>query len=141
VISRELLFIYKGLRHTATYPGIEKPGIPTWKSVMLPELTCPEILARTLNLASTLPSNSTQRLPTWSIFALGTPSLAHSIRTKIQPKLADFRGNHCACGDSPNAYGRVDVGASIDRDGCARSYWDSGFYRTLDVHVEQIRLA
>jgi len=74
------------------------------------------------------------------MFVLGTPSLAHSIRTEIQPKLGDFRGNHCACGDSPNAYGRMDVGASVDGNGCARSYWDSGFYGTLDVGVEQIRL-
>ena len=108
---------------------------------MLPELTCPETLARTLNLASTLPPNSTQRLPTWSIIVLGAPSLAHSIRTKIQLKLGNFRGNECACGDSPNAYGRMDVGASVERDGCTRSYWDSGFYGTLDVRVKQIRIA
>jgi len=39
-------------------PGIEKPGIPTWKSGMLPELICPEILAKTSNLAATLPPNT-----------------------------------------------------------------------------------
>jgi hypothetical protein len=139
MISRELLFIYR-VSGTATYPGIERPGIPTWKSVMLPELICPEILARTLNLASTLPPNTTRRLPMWSILVLGAPSLAHSMRTKIQPKLGDFRGDDCACGDSPNAYGRVDVGVNVEGDGCARSCF-SIFYGALDVRVEQIRLA
>lgn len=48
------------LRHS--YPGIERPGIPTWKSGMLPELTFPEIFAAILKFASMLPSNAAQRL-------------------------------------------------------------------------------
>ena len=104
---------------------------------MLPELTCPDILATTSNLASTLPSNTTRILSTLSIFALVRPSL---VRTEIQPKLGDFRGKECACCDGPNAYGRVDVGVDVDGEGCARSYRFS-FYGTFDVRVEQILLA
>lgn len=48
------------MKHTPTYPGKERPGIPIWKSVMLPELTFPEILAMMLKFASMLPSRATR---------------------------------------------------------------------------------
>ena len=50
-----------------TYPGKERPGIPSSKSGILPEPTSPEILATTLKFALTLPSNTTQSLSTLSI--------------------------------------------------------------------------
>ena len=61
------LSIAWSLRHTSTYPGKERPGTPIWKSVVLPESTCPEILAMTLRFASTMPSSSKQKLSTLSI--------------------------------------------------------------------------
>jgi hypothetical protein len=45
----------------STYPGKERPGTPTSKSGMLPELTCPVTLAVTLKFASMVPSNPTLR--------------------------------------------------------------------------------
>jgi hypothetical protein len=49
----------KSIRERA-HPGNERPGIPIWKSGMLPELTCPVTLATMLRFASTVPSNAIQ---------------------------------------------------------------------------------
>jgi hypothetical protein len=110
--------LYEVSASATTYLGIERPGIPTWKSVMLPELTCPEISPVTLRLASALPPKTTKDHQR-SIVVLGWPSLANAVsHTKVDPKLGEFRGNNCACGDGTNAYRCLEV--SIDVDG-ARS--------------------
>ena len=60
----------------SAYPGIERPGMPIWKSGMLPELTFPVTLAVMLKFASMVPPSPKQRF--WRVNRLRL-GLAYSI--------------------------------------------------------------
>lgn len=77
----------------ATYLGIERPGIPTWKSVMFPELTCPEISPVTLSLASALPPKPTQDYRHGqSLYRDGRASQTRYYIPKVTPNWVSFGG-------------------------------------------------
>ena len=77
--------VARGLRHTSTYSGIERPGKPVWKSMKLGELIWPVTLATTLKFAPTFPSSATQRSSNLSIFVV--PSTQYDT-PKVNPNSA-----------------------------------------------------